>query len=170
MNINSRIENIIEESGLSHAEFSEKVDVQRSSISHILSGRNKPSLDFLRKVKEAFPLLSWDWMIEGKGEMFLPKEEEKKIEKTTTPLPDLFSFVTDGEKENSTETPPSIPKTITSPISSGAIPNTNSSVEQKNSPSENIIIRSENNTLKKIKRVILLYHDGSFESYEMSLS
>jgi transcriptional regulator with XRE-family HTH domain len=50
--------------------FADKIGVQRSSISHILSGRNKPSYDFLLKIMEAFPQLSAEWLLTGRGKMY----------------------------------------------------------------------------------------------------
>ena len=51
--------------------FAEKIGVQRSSISHILSGRNKPSLDFVMKVLQAYPQVELYWLLNGKG--YFPK-------------------------------------------------------------------------------------------------
>ena len=48
---------------LSASAFADKIEVQRSSISHILSGRNKPSLEFIQKVLTAFPKVSSDWLL-----------------------------------------------------------------------------------------------------------
>ena len=67
MNLNERISKVISYSELSSSEFADEIDVQRSNISHITSGRNKPSLDFLIKIKERFPELQWDWLITGQG-------------------------------------------------------------------------------------------------------
>lgn len=64
-----RIHQIIDFYQLSSASFADQVGVQRSSISHILSGRNKPSLDFILKTLNAFPTLSSEWLLHGKGEM-----------------------------------------------------------------------------------------------------
>ena len=55
--------------------FSEKIGVQRSSISHILSGRNKPSLDFILKVLSSFPEVDLYWLLNGKGTF--PSQENK---------------------------------------------------------------------------------------------
>lgn len=55
--------------GLSASKFADIVGVQRSSMSHILSGRNNPSLDFIQKVMRSFPHVSGDWLISGGGEM-----------------------------------------------------------------------------------------------------
>lgn len=53
---------------LTASAFAERIDVQRSGISHILSGRNKPSLDFVLKVVRAFPEVDLYWLLNGKGE------------------------------------------------------------------------------------------------------
>ena len=68
--IKDRILRILTSENLSSSKFAEIVGVQRSSISHILSGRNKPSLDFLQKILSNFPTINGDWLIIGKGEMF----------------------------------------------------------------------------------------------------
>jgi transcriptional regulator with XRE-family HTH domain len=56
--------------------LADKIDVQRSSISHILSGRNKPSLDFVLKILKAFPEVELFWLLNGVGKF--PNEVEKK--------------------------------------------------------------------------------------------
>ena len=62
-----RLGKILEYYGLSASSFAEKVGVQRSSISHILSGRNKPSLDFVLKVVKEFEDVELYWLLNGKG-------------------------------------------------------------------------------------------------------
>ena len=104
MEFNDRITKVIEYTELSPAEFAEEIGVQRSSISHIISGRNKPSLDFIMKIKNKFPDLEWDWLINGKGEMLHNKDveksdteknnEETKVKEKKS-LPDLFSLLDD---------------------------------------------------------------------------
>ena len=63
----SRITTIMEEQQVSSAAFADTIGVQRSSISHVLSGRNKPSLDFILKIISAFPSYSADWLLFGKS-------------------------------------------------------------------------------------------------------
>lgn len=68
LNINAvveRIEKIRSNHQLSAAAFASKIGVQRSAMSHILSGRNKPSLEFLIKIYEAFEEVALDWLILG---------------------------------------------------------------------------------------------------------
>ena len=61
-----RISQILEEQQLSSSAFADTIGVQRSSISHVLSGRNKPSLEFILKIIRAFPSYSTDWLLFGK--------------------------------------------------------------------------------------------------------
>ena len=61
-----RLLEILETNNLSASQFAEKIGVQRSSVSHILSGRNKPSLDFIIKTSSVFSDVSLNWLIHGK--------------------------------------------------------------------------------------------------------
>ena len=63
-----RLQKVIEFYGETASSFAEKIGVQRSSISHILSGRNKPSLDFVMKVLHSYPEVELYWLLNGKGE------------------------------------------------------------------------------------------------------
>ncbi len=76
-----RVDKILKEYELSAATFADKIQVGRATISHILSGRNKPSLDFVMKVIHAFPQVDLYWLLEGKGSF--PKIEESPITSST---------------------------------------------------------------------------------------
>lgn len=65
----NRIRNIIENYGLSSNTFAQEIDVNRSTISHILSGRNKPSIEVLQKILGRFPDVSASWLLLGQGSM-----------------------------------------------------------------------------------------------------
>lgn len=62
-----RLQKIIEFYGETASSFSDNIGVQRSSISHILSGRNKPSLDFVLKILSRYPEVELYWLLNGKG-------------------------------------------------------------------------------------------------------
>lgn len=66
----NRIKKLMDIKNLTAAQFSEAIDVQRSSLSHVLSGRNRPSLDFVLKIKNAFTDINLNWLLLGKGEIF----------------------------------------------------------------------------------------------------
>ncbi|MFK7782925.1 helix-turn-helix domain-containing protein [Psychroserpens sp.] len=70
----NRLQKVMDFYGESASSFAEKIGVQRSSISHILSGRNKPSLDFVLKVLSSFPEVELYWLLNGKG--VFPSEDE----------------------------------------------------------------------------------------------
>ena len=87
-----RLEKVIDFYGETASSFAEKIGVQRSSISHILSGRNKPSLDFVLKVLSEYPEVELYWLLNGRGNFpsttatsssKIPKVEIKEIENST---------------------------------------------------------------------------------------
>ena len=63
-----RIELLMKSYNLSPSQFADRTGIQRASVSHILSGRNKPSLEVMLKIYESFPGLSMEWLMAGKGE------------------------------------------------------------------------------------------------------
>ncbi|HLV70323.1 MAG TPA: helix-turn-helix transcriptional regulator [Xanthomarina sp.] len=74
-----RLQNVIDYYNESASSFAEKIGVQRSSISHILSGRNKPSLDFVLKVLSSFPEVELYWLLNGKGQFPAGEKSQPEI-------------------------------------------------------------------------------------------
>lgn len=83
-----RIEIILDYYSLSASVFADKIGVQRSALSHLLSGRNKPSLDFIMKVNENFPEADLYWLLNGIGD-FPKNEDALKNNPSTSPSPDV---------------------------------------------------------------------------------
>ena len=81
MNIAKRLEKFIEIKKLSKSAFANKIGIQRSTLAHFFSGRNKPSSDFFLKIKETYPDLDLNWLISGKKRVKSKKTQikEKKI-------------------------------------------------------------------------------------------
>lgn len=92
-----RLQYLMKLHNLSASAFADKINVQRSSISHILSGRNKPSLELMQKVLAAFPKVNADWLILGNTSGEQISIEVKKEAETTPTIP--------SEKTTSTPTP-----------------------------------------------------------------
>ena len=65
-NFKERLDHILRSKNLTAKKFAELMEIQPSNVSHLLSGRNKPSIDFLVKLKEIFPEYSFDWIIMGR--------------------------------------------------------------------------------------------------------
>lgn len=69
--IGFRIGELIKQSGLTHSEFAERISTSNATISHILKGRNKPSLQIILQVKQSFTNVNIDYLLTGKGELFI---------------------------------------------------------------------------------------------------
>lgn len=80
-----RLHKIIDFYGLSATAFSEKIAVNRSTISHLLSGRNKPSLEFVLKVLQKFPEVELYWLLNGKGVFPSLQKEENLFKQENAP-------------------------------------------------------------------------------------
>lgn len=91
-----RLNKILEEYDLNSSRLAEKMGIQRSGISHIMAGRNKPSYDFIVILLELFPEIDANWLLTGKGAMF-KEDNEANSEESDSPSagkqPDLFSNI-----------------------------------------------------------------------------
>jgi transcriptional regulator with XRE-family HTH domain len=68
-----RLKKVLDYYHISAAAFADQINVQRSSISHLLSGRNRPSLDFVLKVLDKYDTVDLYWLMNGKGSF--PKKQ-----------------------------------------------------------------------------------------------
>lgn len=136
---------------LSSSRLAEILEIQPSSISHILSGRNKPSFDFLVKILRRFPTLNPDWLLLDAEQMYRSSEElDRRIGNTN----DKPSQAT-GSAETVIVNPKSTQK-----------PNTERAQDSTNRPIENLPnVMSIPADGRTIERVIVLYTDKSFEAY-----
>lgn len=117
-----RIAHIIRAKNLTAADFAQQLGIQPSSISHLLSGRNNPSLEFVRKLKETFPEYNLDWIVMGKGPMTVsepfaePKpavDSQTKMVESIEKEDDMFQgtlFATENMPEPNPPMPPQMPK------------------------------------------------------------
>ncbi|OYU81762.1 MAG: transcriptional regulator [Flavobacterium sp. BFFFF1] len=82
-----RLEQLMEHYELNASLFADKIGVQRSGISHLLSGRNKPSLDFVMKISEEFPEVNLYWLLKGEGTFLNTAGTEFEVSHNTTTEP-----------------------------------------------------------------------------------
>jgi len=127
-----RIKQFIEYKGISAGELAIVLDVQRSNISHILNGRNKPGAVFIEKLLLKFPDLNARWLLTGTGNM-----SEGQSENNSDVNPTLFD--TNKEKEETV---------VTSPVSSP--------------PIESLPITKSKVISEEVEKIILVYKDGTF--------
>lgn len=95
--INLRIAQIVTHYELSASAFADSIHVQRSSISHLLKGRNKPSLEFVTKVVHTYPEVDLYWLLFGEGDF--PKKTSKGTLPTNTSKPTTKTPLPTPEKE-----------------------------------------------------------------------
>jgi transcriptional regulator with XRE-family HTH domain len=157
-----RIAQILKTKNITATQFADELNVQRSGISHILSGRNNPSLDFIMKIKETYPEFNLEWLILGKGPATgaMPSKEIK-----SNFVPDLFAQDHAPAKEPKIE---SIESLIVP--ESKKMETTNSSDETQNKKAPSLFEKAfEKDQPRKIIRLITLYDDNTFDSYEPSV-
>jgi transcriptional regulator with XRE-family HTH domain len=158
-----RLLRLLDTEQLSSSKFADIIGVQRSSISHILSGRNKPSFDFLQKTLKAFPHLNADWLILGKGDMYegenliIPGSLFEQVN-SKNEISEEIKEKNDGSDEDLSNSETNILKNEQSLVDT----------EQSPPPTSGSGAKVESNTLKNISRVIVIYDDKSFDSYNQA--
>ena len=140
--IKDRLAHIIRAKNLTASQFAELMEIQPSNVSHLLNGRNKPSLDFLVKLKEIFPEYSFDWIIMGKKPITINEPNPGPVNNQEILFDDdedarVIEF--DDIDENIDEQKPDISKNL----------------------SEKPIITDQ---INKIEKVLVIYSDKTFEN------
>lgn len=151
-----RLEIILDYYNLSASVFADKMGVQRSGLSHLMSGRNKPSLDFVMKIIENFPEVDFYWLVNGTGDF--PKTEnstvpykEPEVSPTLFPENETTAFDLFSSKEE--------------------IPLADKKVEVKTEPDlfsatvEKNILKPVQPNSQTIERIVVFYTNGTFKSY-----
>ncbi len=133
-----RLNSLLKYLKLTSSQFADEIGVQRSSVSHVMGGRNKPGFDFIRKILSRFPEISADWLITGDGEMLRGKSKTEY---------EMFE-----SEEERREEPEKEHKVREKAMNKGIL---------KDSENET----GEENKKQQIERIIIIYKDKSFEEY-----
>ena len=142
MDLNDKIKQILVDKSISPSHFADEIGVQRSSISHILAGRNRPSLDIVQKIMRRYPDLGMDWILED--------------EEFTLPIMNTTSYGTRDKVENPVHIPVSR--------------NGSDSPVRKDPPLVSQRADSEPSSeapvlAKTVERILIFYSDGTFKQY-----
>jgi len=138
-----RIQLILKSKNLSSTLFADEINVQRSSVSHILTGRNKPSLDFITKILHAYPEINSEWLLMGEGQML------KKSEPVSQPKPENENLFVSQEKNKEEKKQLDDHKTEKS--------------EKKEPDLEKAEITTSSGS--GIKKIMILYDDNTFKEF-----
>jgi transcriptional regulator with XRE-family HTH domain len=137
-----RLLEFLKKENKSSAQLAEEIGVQASGISHILSGRNNPSLDFVLRMLGKYPFISTEWLLFGKGSMY----REARMQS-------LFDF---SESDNQVTDKRPVDDTIKQIVNIQDIKKTLSQDDSR---------LSENNGTSAVVRIVWFYDDNSFEEY-----
>lgn len=143
-----RLQKVMDYYGLTSSALADKLNVQASNISHLLSERNKPSLDFILKLTEQFPEIDVYWITQGKG-VFpnIAVKNDSVIKKEQFVQTNLFND---------------------EPIASNSSKKTEINEIKSVSTDNQIAIRlsETKNDKKEIHKIVFFYTDNSFEVFE----
>ncbi|RXG17612.1 DNA-binding XRE family transcriptional regulator [Leeuwenhoekiella aestuarii] len=134
-----RLQKVMDEYDLNATSFADAIDVGRSSISHIISGRNKPSLEFVMKIIAAFPEVELYWLLNGKGSF--PKKSAVTIPPGKNSANQLEANFEEQKESEQKETKYQTPQ------------------EYQNQPE----LRTDSNS--EIERIVIFYKDGTFKNF-----
>jgi transcriptional regulator with XRE-family HTH domain len=174
--IQDRIFLLVKTKNFTSAEFAEAIGVQPSNISHIMSGRNKPSLDLVMKVLKKFPEIRSEWLINGVGSMtkdygLINEEEKGKTEKKTTHIVQqelLFDPAIENVNSKMQIEEEKGKIEVAEKVETEKEISENSLFEEKlpeNLHQERKKIDPHRNTFKKIEKIVVFYEDRTFREY-----
>ena len=89
--MNKRLQQFLAAENITQARFAETIGVARAGVSHVLSGRNKPSFEFLDSMARNYPTLSLEWLISGRGQMYKDGRQAETTQILDSHEPELFS-------------------------------------------------------------------------------
>lgn len=178
--MNERLAHFMKLEGLTAVKFAEIMEVQPSSISHLLSGRNKPNFEFISRILLRFPRLNPDWIINGIGSVYKSKTPTESTDITNVKN-ELFTSVMQSQESdngvesrdvNANERPLDAPN-HDDEIDESEFTNVNSdtgashdfpfSTAPESGASNEIPVPVTSQ--KSIARIVLFFTDGTFEDY-----
>ena len=136
--MNTRLKQFLAAENISQAQFADNINVVRASVSHVLSGRNNPSYEFIRSIMIKYPLLNIEWLIFGKGRMYKDTSAQEDDRSENLLFADESSFVEKNE----------IPAGIQEPVVP-VLPETAAAASQR-----------------KVSKIIVLFDDGTYQEMQ----
>jgi transcriptional regulator with XRE-family HTH domain len=160
MDEKERIEKIMLKEEMNSAIFAAEIGIQGSTLSHILNGRNNPSLDVLKKILNRFRTVSSDWLILGIGSMY-------RVEKQSQ-APTLFDSLDENITKSATLEPNLVEKNIspTTPIQQKTMPIQEIPVQTQSETPHAAFIPLIEQSSKAVRKIIVYYTDNTFQEFQ----
>lgn len=155
--VNSRIQQFLNMEGVSPAQLADQLGIQRSGLSHLLSGRNKPSFDFITKLLSSYPNLQADWLLLGRGKPYKDASSAVSAQEIF-PVTPVFEPIL-----------PEIEPIEDLPDENPAQPEFEANCTDKEGVTEEIPVSQPRENQKfanrTISRITIFYNDGTFEEH-----
>ena len=155
-----RIKKIMDNNNLSSAQFADKIGVTRSSLSHVLSGRNNASLDYVLKIIQAFPQIDSNWLLTGEGISNSKTNsitdntdnQDASMEKLQNSFSNVNKKIAKGKKEF---------------IKEAMLDDTSEDQEKYEtlSPIQKQVYQKSNSFNSDLEKIVFFYKDGSFKVF-----
>lgn len=161
--MNKRLQQFLNAENISQSEFADKIKVARASVSHVLSGRNKPGWDFINSMLENYPNLSAEWLLTGNGRMYkssLFPEQAPVAKAAETEPEDLFSSANVVETVNETAAKP-VQTSQESPIRVQETVNVRN-IQATERPDSPFVPLQVIDNQRKISKIVVFYDDNTF--------
>ncbi len=136
--MNRRLQQFLSVENITQSQLADNLGVARASVSHILSGRNKPGFEFIESMARHYPALNLDWFVTGKGRMFKDAYRDEASISESLPAP-----------EEEFSAPETVPETLFS--------ENNPPVTSQNTNFEAAAPQ------RSIERIVVFYTDGTFQ-------
>ena len=155
-NMNTRLKQFLAAENVTQSQFADTIKVVRASVSHVLSGRNKPGYDFIAAIISAYPHLNIEWLLLGKGKMYkntVSEESQPKPVNIGSDFPLLFS---DYDDLPPAEELPEIPQVHSLPSSENSAQTSNSMNASDNKPQ--VVVKQ-----RKATKIVIFFDDDTFQ-------
>ncbi len=163
--ISLRIKELMAESNLTNTEFAKKIDINPSIISHIISGRNKVSLQVIEAIRASFTNVNIEYLLSGEGNLFKNVTNVKGDLHSSEPVgfsSAASAFPMEGVRHASI---PGTAPSATSTDQAGTDEKQNEEAMVKE-PKPYSLSRSADN--QEVEKIVILYKDGTFKVYKPS--
>lgn len=145
--MNNRLKQFLAVENISQSQFADSINIVRATVSHVLSGRNYPSYDFLKALMTRYPRLNIEWLMFGKGKMY----KEPAISEQPRDDASLFD---------------DIPQEST--LMDKKFPTTENSIENIKSSNDNTTLTKSSEksvNQRNISKIVIFFDDGTFQEF-----
>ena len=157
--MNTRLKQFLSAENITQAQFADSINVVRASVSHVLSGRNKPGYDFITAIMSAYPHLNIEWLMLGRGKMYRSQQDPVEVQQRPAPqnfsedLPLLFDYPEDLPEAEIAPAPVLVNQNMPVP----------SSMETSNNNTQPIVKQ------RKATKIVVFFDDDTFQELSAKL-